>query len=60
MTTHIPSFNRRQFVLAVTATASAQALLSSKSVSARDFGPGAAPTRCPDPDVVAIDDEFKK
>jgi gluconolactonase len=59
MTSKTPGFNRRQFVLAVTATASAQALLSNESV-AREFGPGAAPTRYPDPDVVAIDDEFKK
>jgi gluconolactonase len=59
MTSKIPGFNRRQFVLAVTATASAQALLSNESV-AREFGPGSAPTRYPDPDVVAIDDEFKK
>ena len=60
MTTNIPGFSRRQFVLAVTATATAQTLLSNESISARDYGPGTAPTRYPDPDVVTIDDEFNK
>lgn len=47
------SFNRRAF-LAAALTGVAGTVL------ARDFGPGAAPVRYPDPDIVSLDDRFNK
>jgi gluconolactonase len=34
--------------------------LAATQVLARDYGPGAAPVRYPDPDVIALDPRFKK
>jgi gluconolactonase len=34
--------------------------LAASQVLARDYGPGAAPVRYPDPDVIALDPRFKK
>lgn len=47
------SFNRRAFLSATLASVAGTAL-------ARDYGPGAAPVRYPDPDIVTLDDRFKK
>ena len=49
---------RRTF-LAAAAGASAVAA-ASRAANARDYGPGTQPVRYPDPDVVVIDDRFKK
>jgi len=39
----------------------ATAGLASQLVGAeRDYGPNAAPVRYPDPDIIALDDRFKK
>lgn len=47
------AYNRRMFLAsALTGVAG--------SVLARDYGPGAEPVRYPDPDIVALDDRFKK
>ncbi|HSG70603.1 MAG TPA: SMP-30/gluconolactonase/LRE family protein [Planctomycetaceae bacterium] len=47
------AFNRRMFMAsALTGVAG--------TVLARDYGPGAEPVRYPDPDIVALDDRFKK
>jgi gluconolactonase len=51
MTPSSPSSSRRRF-LATLAAGTAAPLL------ARDFGPGAAPERYPDPDVIALDPSF--
>ena len=48
---------RRSFVAAV---AGAAALALSSKSEARDYGPDAAPVRYPDPDIVTLDDRFKK
>jgi gluconolactonase len=48
---------RRSFVAAVAGVA---ALALSSESEARDYGPDAAPVRYPDPDIVALDDRFKK
>ena len=49
------SFDRRTWL----ATA-AGGLLAAKSVLGRDYGPDAPPVRYPDPDIVTLDDRFKK
>ena len=49
--------SRRSFLAAMAATASTAA---SATVFARDYGPNAPPVRYPEPDVVVIDDRFKK
>lgn len=49
-----PAMNtRRSFLTGLAAAAAAP-------LSARDFGPGAQPSRYPDPDVIALEDSFKK
>jgi gluconolactonase len=48
---------RRSFVAAV---AGAAALALGSESEARDYGPDAAPVRYPDPDIIALDDRFKK
>lgn len=48
---------RRSFVAAV---AGAAALALSRDSQARDYGPDAAPVRYPDPDIVTLDERFKK
>jgi gluconolactonase len=45
--------SRRSFLTTLAASAAG-------SVLARDFGPNAQPSRYPDPDVIALDDAFKK
>ncbi len=49
------SFDRRSFLAATTA-----GLLAAKSAFAREYGPDAPPVRYPDPDIVTLDDRFKK
>lgn len=49
----LPKLGRRAF-LSVAAAATASTVLG------RDYGPNAAPVRYPEPDVVALDDRFKK
>ncbi len=53
-----PRSSRRSF-LAATATAALAAAAGSK-VFGRDYGPDAPPVRYPDPDLVVLDDRFKK
>src|SRR5437870_1949171 len=48
---------RRSFVAAV---AGAAAVMLSQDSEARDYGPDAPPVRYPDPDIVTLDDRFKK
>ena len=60
MANNVSGFSRRQFVLAVTATTAAQAVIPRNFLQARDYGPGAALTRYPDEDVVVIEEEFGK
>lgn len=48
-----PPTSRRSFLTGLGALAAAPLL-------ARDFGPGAAPTRYPDPDVIVLDPAFAK
>ena len=55
--------NRRSFLAGSLAAAAAAAFapaFADKSLLAREFGPGAEPVRYPDPDIVVIDDRFKK
>jgi len=47
------SFNRRAFLSAALTGVAGTAL-------ARDFGPGAAPVRYPDPDIISLDERFDK
>ena len=47
--------NRRKLL-----ASSAAALASHTLVQARDYGPGAAPVRYPDPDILVLDDRFAK
>jgi gluconolactonase len=47
------SFSRRSFLAAAAASVAAPAV-------ARDYGPDAPPVRYPDPDIVVLDDAFKK
>ncbi|WP_206028463.1 SMP-30/gluconolactonase/LRE family protein [Thalassoroseus pseudoceratinae] len=49
------SVNRRSFLAATTA-----GILAAKSALGRDYGPDAPPVRYPDPDIVTLDDRFKK
>ena len=52
--------NRRNFVLAATATASTVAAsMKHANAEPRNYGPGAPPVRYPDPNIVVIDDAFK-
>ncbi len=51
------SIDRRSF-LAASAASAATAVAS--AAFGRDYGPGAAPVRYPDPDIVALDDRFAK
>ena len=54
-TASTPKLGRRSFLAAAAAaTGMAGTALS------REYGPGAAPTRYPEPDVVVLDDRFKK
>ena len=46
------TLNRRGFLVA--------AGLGASAAMARDYGPSAAPVRYPDPDLVVLDDRFKK
>ena len=48
-----PTTSRRSFLTALGAATAAPLL-------ARDFGPGTEPVRYPEPDVIALDDAFKK
>jgi gluconolactonase len=50
--------DRRSFVTAIAGAAAAA--LAASSADARDYGPSAAPVRYPDPDIIALDDRFKK
>ena len=50
--------NRRNFLTAAAATTAATALASSGA--AREYGPDAPPVRYPEPDVIPLDDRFKK
>ncbi|HCP83761.1 MAG TPA: gluconolactonase, partial [Planctomycetaceae bacterium] len=52
--------NRRNFVLAATATASTMAVSMKRATAEpRNYGPGAPPVRYPDPNIVVLDDSFK-
>jgi len=51
-----PEMPRRSFL----AAAAAAAVGASGKAFGRDFGPNAPPVRYPDPDIVALDDRFKK
>ena len=53
-----PKLGRRSF-FAAAATAAAGVALSRDALS-RDYGPGTQPVRYPDPDIVVLDDRFKK
>jgi gluconolactonase len=48
------TLTRRSFLTTAAATAATSAL------AARDYGPGAAPVRYPDPDIVVLDKRFAK
>src|SRR6185295_762692 len=48
---------RRSFVAAM---AGAAAAAVSSQVLAREYGPHAQPVRYPDPDIITLDDRFKK
>jgi len=55
--------NRRSFLggsLAAAAAAAFAPAFANRDLLARDFGPNAEPTRYPDPDIVVLDDRFKK
>lgn len=52
---HGIELNRRSFIAAVGAVATA-----ASSASGRDYGDDAPPVRYPEPDVVVLDDRFKK
>jgi gluconolactonase len=52
------ALHRRSF-LASTAAVAATAWLM-QDASARDYGPNAEPVRYPDPDIITLDDRFKK
>jgi gluconolactonase len=49
----VPKIGRRSFLAAAASAATSVAL-------GRDYGPNAAPVRYPDPDLITIDDRFKK
>src|SRR5688572_12822718 len=50
-----PPCSRRSFLAAMTGAAAA---LWSQPALSRDYGPGAAPVRYPDPDIVSLDKRF--
>ena len=50
------SLNRRSFLSGMGGAAA----LAAGVLSARDYGPGAEPVRYPEPDVIALEDSFKK
>ena len=56
-TIHRAPLGRRSFVAAAAGFA---AMALTKGSDARDYGPDAAPVRYPDPDIVTLDDRFKK
>lgn len=49
----LPALGRRSFLTAAAATVAGAAF-------GRDYGPNAQPVRYPDPDIVVLDDRFKK
>jgi gluconolactonase len=53
--TQLPSVDRRGFLSAAAITAATVA-----TAIGRDYGPSAPPARYPEPDVIVIDDRFKK
>jgi gluconolactonase len=57
-TTQRPTKLGRRSFLAAAATAAAAAL--NRDALAREYGPGAQPVRYPDPDIIVLDDRFKK
>jgi len=56
--TPVPATIGRRTFLAAAATAATTVL--GKNLLARDYGPGAAPVRYPDPDIVVLDKRFAK
>ncbi|WP_254510881.1 SMP-30/gluconolactonase/LRE family protein [Anatilimnocola floriformis] len=50
--------NRRSFLSAAAGVTAAA--ITSNAFAERDFSPGAAPVRYPDPDILVLDDRFKK
>ena len=50
--------NRRSFLSAAAGVTAAA--ITSTALAERDFSPGAAPVRYPDPDILVLDDRFKK
>jgi gluconolactonase len=57
--TSSPALNRRSFVAAVAGMATA-GMVSQLTGAERDYGPDAPPPRYPDPDIIALDERFKK
>jgi gluconolactonase len=53
----LPALGRRSFVAAMAGTAAAAL---SQVADAREYGPNAPPVRYPDPDIITLDDRFKK
>jgi gluconolactonase len=53
-------FHRRSFLAAAGALAGAAVAGAARGAFAREYGPNAEPVRYPEPDVVVIDDRFKK
>ncbi len=53
-----PDSSRRNFLAAMSGALAAGAVAT--TAVARDYGPNAPPTRYPEPDVVVLDDRFKK
>ena len=51
---------RRTFLSAAAGVAASAAASLAGSASARDYGPNAQPAGYPDPDIVVLDDRFKK
>ncbi len=54
----MPSASRRNFLVAMSGALATSAIAS--QATARDYGPNAPPTRYPEPDVVVLDERFKK
>lgn len=52
------SLNRRSFLSAAAGVTAAA--ITTTAFAERDYGPNAAPVRYPDPDIIALDDRFKK
>ncbi|MCA9071890.1 MAG: SMP-30/gluconolactonase/LRE family protein, partial [Planctomycetaceae bacterium] len=51
-----PELGRRTFL----AAAASVAAVATSNAFGRDYGPNAAPVRYPDPDILVLDDRFKK